>query len=359
MFKIIFRCLCLLSVTAVVAQPIVKFDKTEVDLGVFEENEAVKTISFQIKNIGNQPLVIEEINTSCGCVLSEYTQKPIQKDSSTFIRLFLNMKNRPGFFSKTITVTTNTKPDINLLIVKGAVKATPRNPLVEFPVQHGKLFTASNGFNVGTVTTEKPVQRNLEIYNNSATELKLLERSILPNHIKIVNKDLKVLPYQVSVLKISYDAKQKNDYGFVSDYIELFFDDPEKGNSDISISVFGSIEDYFPKQSAKDLANAPKFTYDKKEVYLGRYRKGSPIEGSFTMKNLGEKTLQIKKIKPSCSCVHALMASDKIAKDGAESLNFTVQTGDIVGPNIKTITLFTNDPINHVVVFNIKFDIFE
>lgn len=356
MLKTVLRFfICCIAISAQ-AQPIITFDKTEVDIGIIKESDGLQTVPFLITNKGNQPLIISDISTSCGCMLSEYSRRPIQKDSSLVLTIKINPANRPGYFNKTISITSNTKPDLNLLIIKGVVNANPRNPTVEYPIKRGNLRFLGNGFNIGSVTTEKPIERSLEIYNESNVEIKILEKVMAPAHIKLITKELVLKPKEVGVLKIMYDAKGKRDYGYVNDYMELYTNSPQ--DSLIPLSIFGTIDDYFPPITAKELANAPQIVVEKQEIYLGRYSKGTEVQGSFSIKNTGNKPLQIKKIKPSCSCVSATMASDRLDKQQTQSLSFKVKTSELAGSNMKTITLFTNDPIKHVVVLTIKFDVF-
>jgi hypothetical protein len=338
------------------AQPIISFEKTELDIGIVSENDEVMIVPIPVKNKGDQPLIITDVSTSCGCMLVEYSSKPIPKDSSIVLKVKINPNNRPGYFSKTVSITSNTKPDINLIMIKGVVNARPRNPSVEYPIKRGNLRFLGSGFNIGAITTEKPIERHMEIYNDSDKEIKLLPKALLPAHIQLLSKELVLMPKEVSQLKIMYDAKAKNDYGFVNDYMELYTDSKE--DSLFPISVFGTIEDYFPPVTSRDLATTPKATVEKQEIYLGRYGRGTEVQGSFTIKNTGVKPLIIKKIKPSCSCVSATMPSDRLEKQQSAILSFKIKTNELVGSNVKTITLFTNDLTRHIVVLTVRFDVF-
>lgn len=335
---------------------IIKFDKTEVDLGVIDESNANQTVIFNFKNKGSKVLEITDVSTSCGCMVVSKPEGLIKPDSVAQIKVLLNLTNRPGFFNKTITVTSNTKPELTLLTITGAIKVVPRNPEIEFPVKKGKLYFANNGINLGTITNEKPFERSIEVYNSSDKEIVLTDKFNAPSYIKLVDNALVFKPKQVTALKITYDAKLKKDYGFVSDYIELFTNDTE--NTMIPLSVFGSIEEYFPKLSNKDASLVPKINVSKKEVYLGRYNNGTDIVGSISIGNQGVNKLKILKIKPNCSCVMASMPTDVINKNESILLSFKIKTIDLVGVNNKTIVVFTNDPINPVTVINIKFDIY-
>lgn len=65
---------------------------------------------------GNTPLVIQEVNTSCGCTSVSYSEKPI--DVGHRLRLQVTYKaEHPGYFDKTITVYCNvTQSPIKLRI---------------------------------------------------------------------------------------------------------------------------------------------------------------------------------------------------------------------------------------------------
>lgn len=59
-----------------------------------------------LKNIGNSPLVINEIITSCGCVDVDYDKKPVLPEDSTSIKIEYRAEH-PEHFSKTITIYCN------------------------------------------------------------------------------------------------------------------------------------------------------------------------------------------------------------------------------------------------------------
>jgi hypothetical protein len=86
---------------------------------------------FEFKNTGSTPLIVTNVQTSCGCTTAEKPTDPIAKGKSSKIVVKYDTK-RVGNFTKTITVTTNspTEPTI-LLTIKGNVlaadaQATPK-----------------------------------------------------------------------------------------------------------------------------------------------------------------------------------------------------------------------------------------
>ena len=57
--------------------PRITFDKTVHDLGTMSETQSA-SVSFQFTNTGDQPLVIEKVNTSCSCTSSKLEKNQYQ-----------------------------------------------------------------------------------------------------------------------------------------------------------------------------------------------------------------------------------------------------------------------------------------
>ena len=49
-----------------------KFDQTTINVGTFPASSPVKKAVFTFTNIGNAPLVINEVIASCGCTIPKY-----------------------------------------------------------------------------------------------------------------------------------------------------------------------------------------------------------------------------------------------------------------------------------------------
>jgi hypothetical protein len=99
---------------------VVNFTNTEHDFGLLPfKNGAECQIVFQ--NTGEIPLVIQNVKTSCGCTVPEWTNKPIKpkKESSLLITYDAS---HSGKFKKTITVFYNGKESPAILTIKGEVE---------------------------------------------------------------------------------------------------------------------------------------------------------------------------------------------------------------------------------------------
>ena len=79
---------------------------------------------FEFKNTGNTPLLIQNVQTSCGCTTAEKPSEPIQPGKKSKISVKYDTK-RVGDVHKTITVTTNVQTDPIVLTIKGKVLPAP------------------------------------------------------------------------------------------------------------------------------------------------------------------------------------------------------------------------------------------
>ncbi len=82
-----------------------EIDRTQIDLGIFGKSE-VKEIPVTIKNTGKTPLVILEINTSCGCITASFDKQPIRPGSKTKVKLKVT-PTETGFLKKTVKIRAN------------------------------------------------------------------------------------------------------------------------------------------------------------------------------------------------------------------------------------------------------------
>lgn len=82
-------------------------DKTEFDLGQVSQKE-VKEATFTLRNTGNVPLMLYDVNTSCGCTSVSYAKKPVREGENVKIEVRIKPKTK-GHFYETITVHCNVK----------------------------------------------------------------------------------------------------------------------------------------------------------------------------------------------------------------------------------------------------------
>lgn len=88
-------------------KPVLQFDSLNYDFGyIYEGDSAVHYFVF--KNVGNAPLIIDEVKTTCSCTASDWPKYPIQPGASGSIRVEFDTHDKPeGSYAKGINMYSN------------------------------------------------------------------------------------------------------------------------------------------------------------------------------------------------------------------------------------------------------------
>lgn len=104
--------------------PIIEFDKTEHDFGEIEARTSVETV-FNYKNVGNAPLVITNIKSSCGCTVpQDWSREALEPGGTGKFTVKFNGSGS-NKVSKAITVTANTEKGSEIVRITAFVKPDP------------------------------------------------------------------------------------------------------------------------------------------------------------------------------------------------------------------------------------------
>jgi hypothetical protein len=90
---------------------------------------------FCIQNTGKEPLLLENVQASCGCTTPEWSREPIAPGADATIKVGYNAYAE-GHFNKTVTIIYN-NGQTKALIISGEVyklpaSAAPENASVQF-----------------------------------------------------------------------------------------------------------------------------------------------------------------------------------------------------------------------------------
>lgn len=107
--------------------PVIEFDKTEFDFGELEPRQNVETV-FSYKNVGDAPLVITNISSSCGCTIpKDWSREPLNPGETGQFTVKFNGSGS-GNVTKAVTVSANTEKGREQVKIKAFVKPDPNAP---------------------------------------------------------------------------------------------------------------------------------------------------------------------------------------------------------------------------------------
>ena len=92
------------------------------DFGKIPQGRPVTHI-FEIVNTGKTPLLLTNVQASCGCTTPEWGKDPIKPGATAQIKVGYNAAAE-GFFNKSITIQYN-KGESKTLMISGTVYKTP------------------------------------------------------------------------------------------------------------------------------------------------------------------------------------------------------------------------------------------
>ncbi|MGB3618462.1 MAG: DUF1573 domain-containing protein [Catalinimonas sp.] len=125
---IYFVALCLFGMTAAVAQEAtaqIQFEEKSHDFGDIKQGEVV-TYTFNFENVGKAPLVLSNVQTTCGCTATDWPRDPIMPGAKSSITARFNSTGKMGRQNKVITVISNAgnSPE-RVSIVTNVLKPAP------------------------------------------------------------------------------------------------------------------------------------------------------------------------------------------------------------------------------------------
>ena len=109
--------------------PKIEFIEETIDYGTVDYNgDGVR--EFKFTNNGKEPLIISRAKGSCGCTVPTWPKEPIMPGETGTIKVKY-ATNRPGRFTKTITISSNANTPTKRLTIKGTVKPKPAEESIE------------------------------------------------------------------------------------------------------------------------------------------------------------------------------------------------------------------------------------
>ena len=130
MKKLFFAFAFMFVATFANAQGVIKFKTESHDFGKIEEGVQA-AYTFEFTNTGTAPVVISNAQASCGCTTPDWTKEPVMPGKTGKVMASFNSQGRPGNFSKTVTVISNSETPQIVLSIKGEVNPKTAEKAVE------------------------------------------------------------------------------------------------------------------------------------------------------------------------------------------------------------------------------------
>ncbi len=95
---------------------VITFEEDRYDFGDIYQGDKVEHI-FKFENTGNEPLIITNVQTTCGCTAPNWPRDPIAPGQASEIKVAFNSAGKIGRQNKVITVVSNAVSPTNKVTI--------------------------------------------------------------------------------------------------------------------------------------------------------------------------------------------------------------------------------------------------
>ncbi len=96
------------------------FEKVSHNFEKIKQGDEV-SVRFYFTNRGEQPLLIENVTTGCGCTVAQYPRKPLKPGEKKYIEILFDTRGRKGLQYQEASVHWARNPAITRLMISAQV----------------------------------------------------------------------------------------------------------------------------------------------------------------------------------------------------------------------------------------------
>jgi len=120
-----------------VPSTVIKFEERVYNFGTILEKNGKVSHTFVFQNNGKEPVVINDIYSTCGCIGKAHSKEPVKPGTKGKITVTFDPYYKSGFFSKEIVVYSNNTQNYNRIWVEGNITPTEHPIEDDYPYNFG------------------------------------------------------------------------------------------------------------------------------------------------------------------------------------------------------------------------------
>ncbi len=347
MKRLFILLLVILPTLAFAQKARIEFTKTTHHFGVIPEQGGKAVYDFIFKNIGTAPLVLTNVRTGCGCAVPEWSRKPVVPGGNGAIRVYFDPRNRPGNFVKSIAVNSNAANSVVTLTIRGKVQHQPAGPYEGYDYSVGDVKFTQLKFDLDDIMNTQKIEQKIKIIHSGKEPVKITMDNLPPHISAKVNPEI-LHHKEKGEISLIYDAGLKNDWGYVSDNININVNGTAQGTLTLSANINEDFDFY-----EGNYDKAPVIQLPDEEANLKNLPPDGKATHSFFIQNNGRSDLIFRKVKGSEEDVHIHLGRHCIKPGKKIKVSVSFNT-PAEGQVTKLIQFTTNDPENPISLYKIN-----
>ncbi|WP_321438397.1 DUF1573 domain-containing protein [uncultured Bacteroides sp.] len=327
------------------------------DFGIIPRNKPV-TKDFTIINTGNKPLVIYEVTASCACTATDWTNKPIAPGDTGFVRSTFDAKAM-GRFYKTINIHSNAANSVKYIAIKGEVAVGASNYKKELLYEIGPMRLDKRYIEFPPANSGDKPTAEIQVANTSDKSIDITLMH-LPPYIKAEAKPEILYRGRKGKITLTLDTKQLKELGLTQVPIYLARYSGDKVSVDNEIDVSAILLPGFSGMTALQKDHAPKIKISSTNLEMGEVSSKGEVSQTIFITNTGITRLEIKKLQVFNSAVGVSLGKKLIQPGQTTKLKVEISGKWLKKTKGETkVMMITNDPVNPLMMINLKVKIKE
>lgn len=310
-----------------------------------------KTVVFQVKNTGNKPLILNEVQSSCGCVSVDFSTSPVAPGKTTDITAVYDAKLM-GTFYRELAIYSNASSEPLYVGFQGRVvdMLNSEDFAGDYPVDLGFVRLNTNALEFDDVNKgDRPVVELMvantgdEDYTPQLMHLPpYLEAECFPRVIR------KGRAGKVRIMLHS-DKLMLDGLNQTSIYLGRYPGDRISEKTEVVVSAV--VLPPFANLTAEQMKHAPQVvvmdgdSLVTNHVDIPRKGKKKKLEKVLTVTNIGESDLTIQSVQVFNRALGVRLSDRIIPARGTAKLKITVDTKELAKAKAQTrVLIISNDP---------------
>ncbi|MGM9774013.1 MAG: DUF1573 domain-containing protein [Candidatus Egerieousia sp.] len=316
-----------------------KFDKVTHNFGRISIDAGPQECEFSYTNISDKPVVINNILSSCGCSVPDWSKAPIMPGKSGKIKVTYMNDQGAYPFDKSLTVYVSSSAKPVLLRITGVVYEKGKSLAEMFPAKFGPLGMRSAVQNGGQIEQGLSKSNSENIVNLSSQKVSVKFDKVSAG-LKISINPKVIEPGESATISYTIDTKANESWGrtrhsasFVCNGVEV----PDK------FVVESVILTPYTTLSKEEIDSSPQIYADRSTVDFGRTSVGKKVSVKFNLNNPGKKGLRIYKVDTNGTSMN-VKCPGYVPAGNKFSIEVTVNPKVRNSEEVFTLTLITNSP---------------
>ena len=330
------------------AAPIAAQPRMEVVSDVMNLGEVMfqqpKAVHFEVRSRGTEPLLLTQVNASCGCTQVSWPRTPIAPGETATIEAVYDAQLL-GTFQKELEVYSNASQEPVYLTLQGRVVSTFNDTdYNDFPIDLGNVRLSTNVVEFDDVNSGDHPEVALQVVNTSRESYKP-ELMHLPPYLSARYLPEKLAGGRVGRIQLRLDSERLKNYGLTETTIYLSRKLGDRVTPENEISVSSVLLPAFSHLTAEQMESAPRMVLSADSLDFGQLGSKKKATQVISVYNQGRSPLQVSNVQVYGRALSVSLSNRMIQPGKSAKLKVTVQAEQLrKAKTVPRVLIIANDP---------------